>query len=401
MPTTHSPLSRPMRPSMPSSTIASRISSAARSARSASSSCTAGMPKTAMTASPMNFSTTPPWRSAAARIRSKYVASIARTTSGSYVSPSSVESVTSAKSTVTTFRWARADSSTGGGAASSTAGSSCTRGAGAIVRVERGVLEQDRLLELLQRLARIEAELVAQRGARVLHDRERVGLAARAVERAHQQPAQALAQRVIADERFQLRHRLGVAADGEVGLEPVLERDQAQPLQPPDLVRREGLVAEVGERLAAPERERVAQHGARLLRPAGVEQAPALVEQLLEPLQIERAVGGPHDVAQRVRLDHAVVERLAQLRDVDLQRLDGTLAADARPRAPRPAARRTSARPRAGAALRAALVAWRRRVRLPGRPARPPAGRECRIPPVERNTRNKRTPNVFRRENPC
>ena len=37
-------------------------------ARSASSSCTAGMPNTAMTASPMNFSTVPPWRSRIARI---------------------------------------------------------------------------------------------------------------------------------------------------------------------------------------------------------------------------------------------------------------------------------------------------------------------------------------------
>ena len=41
----------------------SRSSSAARTARSASSSCTVGTPKTAMTASPMNFSTVPPCRS--------------------------------------------------------------------------------------------------------------------------------------------------------------------------------------------------------------------------------------------------------------------------------------------------------------------------------------------------
>ena len=49
----------------------SRISAAARTARSASSSCTTGTPKTAMTASPMNFSTVPPWASIAARISSK------------------------------------------------------------------------------------------------------------------------------------------------------------------------------------------------------------------------------------------------------------------------------------------------------------------------------------------
>ena len=44
---------------------------AARTARSASSSCTCGTPKTAMTASPMNFSTVPPCRSIAARAVSK------------------------------------------------------------------------------------------------------------------------------------------------------------------------------------------------------------------------------------------------------------------------------------------------------------------------------------------
>ena len=41
----------------------SRIASAARTARSGSSSCATGAPKTAITASPMNFSTVPPKRS--------------------------------------------------------------------------------------------------------------------------------------------------------------------------------------------------------------------------------------------------------------------------------------------------------------------------------------------------
>ncbi len=40
----------------------SRISAAARTARSASSSCRTGIPNTAITASPMNFSTVPSWR---------------------------------------------------------------------------------------------------------------------------------------------------------------------------------------------------------------------------------------------------------------------------------------------------------------------------------------------------
>ena len=44
---------------------------AERSALSASSSCSTGTPNTAMTASPMNFSTVPPWRSSTSRATSK------------------------------------------------------------------------------------------------------------------------------------------------------------------------------------------------------------------------------------------------------------------------------------------------------------------------------------------
>ena len=89
---------------MPSSGSASRISTAARHARSASSSCATGTPNTAITASPMNFSTVPPCDSTIPRIRSKYRASSARNASGSVDSPSAVDPVTSQNSTVTVFR---------------------------------------------------------------------------------------------------------------------------------------------------------------------------------------------------------------------------------------------------------------------------------------------------------
>jgi hypothetical protein len=51
--------------------IASRNSTAARTARSASSSCSVGIPKTAITASPTNFSTVPPWRSSTPLVSTK------------------------------------------------------------------------------------------------------------------------------------------------------------------------------------------------------------------------------------------------------------------------------------------------------------------------------------------
>jgi hypothetical protein len=73
VPVTTSPVSTPMRTctlvrnsrvnASLSAARASIIPRAARTARSASSSCTTGTPNTAIAASPMNFSTVPPWRS--------------------------------------------------------------------------------------------------------------------------------------------------------------------------------------------------------------------------------------------------------------------------------------------------------------------------------------------------
>ena len=71
LPAITSPVLTPIRAWKPSPATASRSSVAARSARSASSSWSVGIPKTAITASPMNFSTVPPWRSRAVRASSK------------------------------------------------------------------------------------------------------------------------------------------------------------------------------------------------------------------------------------------------------------------------------------------------------------------------------------------
>ena len=59
---------------------------------------------------------------------------------------------------------------------------------------------------LAQRRARLDAELVEQRAPRVVERRERVGLAARPVERRHQLHAQPLAQRVERHRGLELGH---------------------------------------------------------------------------------------------------------------------------------------------------------------------------------------------------
>src|SRR6266498_2262820 len=109
--TTVSPVVMPMRTARSSPGASSFISSMARSmanahrtARSGSSSWTMGAPNTATTASPMNFSTVPPWRSMARRSRVKYELRVARTSSGSERSERVVKPTRSQKSTVTTLR---------------------------------------------------------------------------------------------------------------------------------------------------------------------------------------------------------------------------------------------------------------------------------------------------------
>ena len=71
--TAASPVSTPARASSCGDNPGTPLTSsrAARTDRSASSSRATGVPQTAITASPMNFSTVPPWRSMASRAVSK------------------------------------------------------------------------------------------------------------------------------------------------------------------------------------------------------------------------------------------------------------------------------------------------------------------------------------------
>ncbi len=83
------------------------ISSPARTARSGSSSCAEGTPNTASTASPTNFSISPPYRSISAESRSNARPTSPWTTSGSSRSASSVDPTMSANRAVANFRSCR------------------------------------------------------------------------------------------------------------------------------------------------------------------------------------------------------------------------------------------------------------------------------------------------------
>ena len=94
---------------------------------------------------------------------------------------------------------------------------------------------------------------------RVAIEIERLGLATRAVQRQHELGPERLAERMLTDERLQLADELRRAAEGEVGVDAALERDEPKLLEPWDLGLRERLARQVGKSRSAPETERLAE----------------------------------------------------------------------------------------------------------------------------------------------
>ena len=143
--------------------------------------------------------------------------------------------------------------------------------------VQRRVLDEDRPLELLQLDARLEPELVVQERPRPPVDLEPFGLPAAAVEREHQLRAEALAVGVLGDERLELGDERELAAERELGVDPLLDRRQPQLLEPLDLDPRERLELEVGERPSVPQsaRPRAATAAAAAASPAASASRPS------------------------------------------------------------------------------------------------------------------------------
>ena len=172
-------------------------------------------------------------------------------------------------------------------------------------RVEGRILAQDRALEPLQGGPGFQAELADHHLAGRPVGAERFGLPSAAVQREHQLPVQALAQRVHRDQCLELADDVGVAAEGQVGLDPVFDRAEPELLQPPGLHLRERLAAEVAEGGAAPEPKRRAQARGRRSRLVRRELAPALPDQPLEPARVQLAVvdhaGSTHPAGSAAR----------------------------------------------------------------------------------------------------
>jgi hypothetical protein len=172
---------------------------------------------------------------------------------------------------------------------------------------ELGIVLQDLPLQLPQRRARLEPELVDEQLPKVAVNRECVALPPRAVKSQHEQASRALAERLLAHEALELRNELAVPAELHVRLNPVLERLQPTFFEVGDRALRKRVVGDLGERRAGPQTERLAQSGRR----DGRRLVPRLADERVEALAVQFAGLDPKEITGRTT-DDPVAELLSE-----------------------------------------------------------------------------------------
>ena len=188
---------------------------------------------------------------------------------------------------------------------------------------EGGVVHEDGLLELPQLRTGLTPDRFDQGLAGLPVGRQRVRLAAAAVESEHQLRGEPLARRMLGHERPQLADELRVPPGGEVRLDALLQRRQPLLLQPRDLRLRERLELEPGQRRSAPEPERRAQMVPGLPGASALQRPPPFLELTREALRVELVRPHAQYVAGRSRHERVrLPECLAQAGHVNVHRLD-------------------------------------------------------------------------------
>jgi hypothetical protein len=122
---------------------------------------------------------------------------------------------------------------------------------------------------------------------------QRLPLPARAVEGQHQLAANPLPQRVRRAERRELGNQTIMAAEGEVGVDPPLQRGQVQLLQPSAFGLAQPHGREVGQRRSPPQRQRDAQPRRGGLKCPLAHGVLGFGQQVLEAVQVEFAIADP------------------------------------------------------------------------------------------------------------
>ncbi len=184
------------------------------------------------------------------------------------------------------------------------------------------VLSQDRLVQLGELAARVEAELLGESPAQVGEAVERLTRPSGPVQGADVQRAQPFPQRVPGDEVAQLAREQAVVAEREPRLRRVLLRGEPLVLQPPSLRRGERLVGDVGQCGPPPERERIGQEGGPNAR---LRHVARLRDERPEPVRVDgvrldlQLVARPPPGHQRAPAGSGGGQGATQLRDLRLQ----------------------------------------------------------------------------------
>ena len=167
------------------------------------------------------------------------------------------------------------------------------------LRVQRGILPENRAFEAAERRTGLQAELLEQPPLPVAVHLKRLCLAAAPVERQHQLSAELLTQRMLLDESLKLTDDERVPPRRQLAVEALLQRGESSLLERRDLRLRPPLVREVGERRTAPQRKGLARLSGRT--------------QALEARQIELILVDAEDVARAAGDDPLGAERRAEL----------------------------------------------------------------------------------------
>ena len=150
--------------------------------------------------------------------------------------------------------------------------------------IEHRFLAQDRLLELPQLPAGLDPQLLDESTPEVAIGRERLGLAARPVERQHQSAPGPLAKGMLAGQGLELANDLGVSSQGELRVDPIFHGGEAMLLQTGDVRLQGCFEAQVRQRRPLPQGERVPQAPRGPLGIAGPRQGSGLGRAPLEAM---------------------------------------------------------------------------------------------------------------------
>ncbi len=190
------------------------------------------------------------------------------------------------------------------------------RRCGSVRPGQRRILGQDGRLQPAQLGAGLDPELVGQDRPGLLEGPQRLGLPLAAVQGHHELAPEPLSEGVGLDEGPQGLGTLGVAPEGQVGLDGVLGHGQPQLAQAGPLAGGELVEGEVGQRLAPPQAERLVEEGRGVGGRPGLEERPPFGDQALDARRASTSSGptssrypgarvtmAPEDLSARRRRD--------------------------------------------------------------------------------------------------